>query len=130
MNNKEQKKIQKFTTLYMPLGMCFGMSMGMLYGMLLFDNMTLGMTMGMSIGMCIGLAIGSAKDKRLSEHMMQITKIEDNETLADKIIYAVDEDGNEKSYKVSAKIAKSEKFAIGDRVAEETNKTLVSLETK
>jgi len=82
------------------------------------------------MGMCLGLAIGSAKDKRLSENMMHITRIEDDETSADKIIYAVDKDGNEKSYKVSERIAKNAKFAVGDRVAEETNKSLVSLENK
>lgn len=130
MENRYEKKIQKFTTLYMSLGMTFGMSMGMLYGMLLFDNMALGMSTGLSMGMCIGLAIGAAKDKRLSEHMMEITRIEDDETSADKIIYAVDKDGNEKSYKVSEKIAKSAKFAVRDRVSEEKNGALVSLESK
>ncbi|MBR2402103.1 MAG: hypothetical protein IKB01_04920 [Lachnospiraceae bacterium] len=130
MDNKNDKKIQKFTNLYMSLGMMLGMSTGMLYGMLLFDSMALGMTTGMSMGMCLGLAIGSAKDKRLSENMMEITRIEDDETSSDKIIYVVDKDGNEKSYKVSARIAQNAKFAEGDRVAEETNKTLVSLENK
>ena len=130
MENKNEKKIQKFATLYMSCGMMLGMSTGMLYGMLLFDSMALGMTTGLSMGMCLGLAIGSAKDKRLSENMMHITRIEDDETSADKIIYAVDKDGNEKSYKVSARIAKNAKCAVGDRVAEETNKTLVSLESK
>ena len=128
MDNKNDKKIQKFTSLYMSLGMMLGMSTGMLYGMLLFDNMPLGMTTGMSMGMCLGLVIGSAKDKRLSENMMHITGIEDDETSSDKIIYAVDKEGNEKLYKVSEKIAKNAKFAVGDRVAEETNKMLVSLE--
>ena len=130
MDNKNDKKIQKFTSLYMSLGMMLGMSTGMLYGMLLFDNMPLGMTMGMSLGMCLGLVIGNAKDKRLSENMMHITRIQDDETSADKIIFAIDKDGNEKSYKVSERIAKNAKFAVGDRVAEETNKMLVSLENK
>lgn len=130
MENENDKKIKKFTSLYMSLGMCFGMSIGMSLGMLLFDNMTLGMCLGMSMGMCIGLAIGAAKDKRLSENMMKINRIEDDETSSDKIIYAVDKDDNEKSYKVSEKIAKNAKFAVGDRVAEETNKMLVSLENK
>jgi len=130
MENKNDKKIQKFTSLYMSLGMMLGMSIGMLYGMLLFDNTALGMTTGMSLGMSLGLVIGSAKDKRLSENMMNITRIEDCDVSADKIIYTVDKDGNEKSYKVSARIAKNAKFAIGDRVAEETNKMLVSLENK
>ena len=130
MEPKNDKKIQKFTSLYMSLGMCFGMSIGMLYGMLLFDNMALGMSMGISTGMGIGLLIGSTKDKRLSENMMYITRIEDAETSAEKKIYAVDKEGTEKSYKLSEKIIKSEKFAVGDRVAEDTNKMLVSLETK
>jgi len=130
MDNKNDKKIQKFTGLYMSLGMMLGMSTGMLYGMLLFDNMALGMCLGMSMGTCFGLAIGSAKDKRLSENMMHITRIQEDIEADSKIIYTVDKDGNEKSYKVSARIAKNAKFAIGDRVAEETNKTLVSLENK
>ena len=130
MNNKNEKKFQKFTTLYMSMGMCFGMSIGMAFGMLLFDNMTLGMCLGMSVGMSIGLAIGTAKDKRLSENMMHITRIEDDATSSDKIIYAVDKEGNEKIYKVSERIAKNVKFTVGDSVAEETNKTLVSLEEK
>ena len=130
MENKNDKKIQKFTGLYMSLGMMLGMSTGMLYGMLLFDNMALGMCLGMSMGTCFGLAIGSAKDKRLSENLMHITRIQEDIEADSKIIYTVDKDGNEKSYKVSARIAKNAKFAIGDRVAEETNKTLVSLENK
>lgn len=130
MDNKNDKKIQKFTSLYMSLGMCFGMSIGMSLGMILFDNMTIGMSLGMSLGMCLGLVVGSAKDKRLSENVMQITRIEDGETSSDKIIYAVDKDRNEKSYKVSERIMKNAKFTVGDRVAEETNKMLVSLENK
>lgn len=130
MDNKNEKKIQKFTSLYMSLGMMLGISMGMLYGMLLFDSMALGMSLGLSVGMCIGTAIGSAKDKRLSENMMHITRIQEDIESDGKIIYAVDKDGNEKSYKVSARIAKNAKFAVGDRVSEETNKSLVSLETK
>ena len=130
MENKNDKKIQKFTTLYMSCGMMLGMSTGMLYGMLLFDNMALGMCLGMSMGTSLGLAIGSAKDKRFSENMMHITRIQEDTELEGKIIYAIDKDGNEKSYKVSERIAKNAKFAVGDRVAEETNKTLVSLESK
>ena len=130
MENKNEKKIQKFASLYMSLGMMLGISTGMLYGMLLFDSMALGMSMGLSIGMCIGMAIGAAKDRRLSENMMHITRIQEDIEADGKIIYAVDKDGNEKFYKVSARIAKNAKFAVGDRVAEETNKSLVSLETK
>ncbi len=130
MTNNNEKQIKKFATTYMSIGMSCGLSMGMLYGMLLFDNMALGMCLGMSVGMCLGTAIGSAKDKRLSENMMHITRIQEDIEADGKIIYAVDKDGNEKSYKVSARIAKNAKFAVGDRVAEETNKSLVSLETK
>ena len=130
MENKNEKKIQKFATLYMSCGMMLGISTGMLYGMLLFDNMAIGMCLGMSMGMCLGLAIGSAKDKGLSENMMHITRIQEDIESDGKIIYAVDKDGNEKLYKVSERIAKNTKFAVGDRVAEETNKTLVSLENK
>ena len=130
MENKNDKKIQKFASVYMSLGMMLGISIGMLYGMLLFDNMAIGMCLGMSMGTSFGLAVGSAKDKRLSEYMMHITRIQEDIESDGKVIYTVDKDGNEKSYKVSARIAKNAKFAVGDRVAEETNKSLVSLETK
>lgn len=125
----DTKKVQRYTSLYMSLGMCFGLSMGLIYGQLLSpDNISLGMCMGISVGMCIGLAIGSAKDKRLSAHMMQVSRIEEIEESADLVIYAVDENGTEKEYRVNEKAMKEQKFAPGSRVAEETDGTLVSLE--
>ena len=128
-NNK--KKIQKYTALYMSIGMCFGVSGGLIYGTLLFpDNMALGMCMGIPIGMCIGIAIGSAKDKRLSEHMMEISRIEDVPESSDKLIYAMDKNGVEKEYRVTREKMKEEKFSVGNRVAEETDGTLVSLESE
>lgn len=128
MNKK--KKIQKYMTLYMSLGMCFGVSGGLIYGKILFpDNMALGMSFGIPIGMCIGMAIGTAKDKRLSEHMMEISRMEAIPESSDMLIYAIDENGVEKEYRVSEKQMKGEKFAIGNRVAEEKDASLVSLES-
>ena len=131
MDNKDKKKIQKYMTLYMSIGMCFGVSGGLLYGTILFpDNIALGICFGLPIGMCIGMAIGSAKDKRLSENMMEISRIEAVEELPDVFIYAIDKNGVEKEYSVSVKKMKEEKFSIGDRVAEEAGESLVSLESK
>lgn len=131
MDNKGKKKIQKYTTLYMSIGMCFGVSGGLIYGTLLFpDNMSLGMCFGLPIGMCIGMAIGAAKDKRLAENMMEISRIEDVQDASDKFIYAIDKNGAEKEYRVNEKKMKEEKFSVGDRVAEETEGSLVSLESK
>lgn len=130
MNNKK-KKIEKYTALYMSLGMCFGVSGGLIYGYILFpDNMPLGMSMGIPVGMCIGLAIGAAKDKRLAEKMMEIVKIEVVQTSPNVIIFVKDNSGAEKQYEVLSKKMKEEKFEIGDRVAEETDGSLVSLESK
>ncbi len=127
----KKKKIEKYTALYMSLGMCFGVTGGLIYGNILFpDNMSLGMSMGLLIGMCIGLAIGVAKDKRLAEKIMEIVRIEVVQTTPDVIIFVKDNSGAEKQYKVSSKKTKQEKFEIGDRVAEETDGSLVSLESK
>lgn len=131
MNNKKKKKIEKYTALYMSLGMCFGVSGGLIYGNILFpDNMSMGMSIGIPIGMCIGLAIGAAKDKRLAEKMMKIIRIESVETMRNIIILVKDHSGAEKQYEVSEKKMNEEKFEIGDRVAEETEGALVSLESK
>lgn len=130
MDNKK-KKIEKYTTLYMSLGMCFGVAGGLIYGNILFpDNMSLGMSMGIPIGMCIGLAIGAAKDKRLAEKMMEIVRIEVIQASPDVIIFVKDNRGVEKKYEVSFQKMKEEKFETGDRVAEETDGSLVSLESK
>ena len=114
----------------MSLGMSFGVSIGLIFGMILFpDNIALGMCFGIPIGMTYGILIGSAKDKRLSENMMEIVRIEEVSEASELLIYAVDKNGVEKEYKVSKKKMKTEKFAIGNRVAEETEGSLVSLES-
>jgi len=125
-----KKKIQKYMTLYMSIGMSFGISIGLIFGMILFpDSMPLGMCFGIPIGMSIGMAIGAAKDKRLSENMMEIVRKEDVSESSDVLIYAVNKNGLEKEYRVSAKKMKAEKFSVGNRVAEETDGSLVSLES-
>ena len=125
MDNEDKKKVQKYMTLYMGLGMCFGVSGGLI---LFPDNMSLGICFGMPIGMCIGMAIGSAKDKRLSKNMMKISRIEAVAESSDIDIYVMDKNGEEKKYSVSEKKMKEQKFTVGDRVAEETAGSLVSLE--
>lgn len=125
-----KKKVQKFMTLYMSIGMCFGVSLGLIYGMILFpDNMSIGLCFGMPIGMCLGMAIGAAKDKRLSENMMEVVRIEAVDGSTDMLVYAVSKNGNEKEYRVTGKKMKGEKFSPGNRVAEETDGSLVSLES-
>ncbi|MGN0365949.1 MAG: hypothetical protein ACI4E5_08450 [Suilimivivens sp.] len=131
MEKNGKKKIQKYTTLYMSTGMCLGVSGGLLYGRMLFpDNMLLGMSFGIPIGTCIGMAIGAAKDKRLAENMMEISRMEEVKGSPDMLIYAVDKNGAEKEYRVNEKRMKEEKFLVGDRVAEEAEGVLVSLESK
>lgn len=127
----EKKKISKYTTFYMTIGMSVGMMIGVMMQNFLFkDKMSMGMIWGMSLGMCIGLAFGAAKDKKLSEHMMKISRMEDVPESTDKFVYAVDESGEEKEYRVDVKRIVSEKFAVGDIVAEEKAGYLVSLESK
>jgi len=128
-NESGKNTIQKYQNLYMSLGMCFGSSGGLIFG-ISFDNMALGMCLGMSIGMCIGIVIGQAKDKRLSENIMIIRKVETSNNLSDIIIYVICKNEIEKQYIVTEKKMKEEKFAEGDRVAEEINGSLVSLESK
>lgn len=128
-NESGKNTIQKYQNLYMSLGMCFGSSGGLIFGVS-FDNMDLGMCLGMSIGMCIGIVIGQAKDKRLSENIMIIRKIETANDLSDIIIHVICKNEIEKQYIVTEKKMKEEKFAEGDRVAEEIDGSLVSLESK
>ena len=128
-NESGKNTIQKYQNLYMSLGMCFGLSGGLIFG-ISFDNMALGMCLGMSIGMCIGIVIGQAKDKRLSENIMIIRKVETANDLSDIIIYVICKNEIEKQYIVTKKKMKEEKFAEGDRVAEEIDGSLVSLESK
>ena len=109
MNNKNNDNtVQKYMMLYMSLGICFGLP----------------------IGMCIGMAIGEAKDKRLSENIMIIRKIETVNDSLDIIIYVIDKNEIEKQYIVTDEKMKEEKFVEGDRVAEEIDGSLVSLESK
>ena len=130
MKNK-RNKVEKYMTLYMSLGMCFGGSGGLIFGTIFFpDNMSLGICFGPIIGMCIGMAIGQEKDKRLSENIMIIRKIETVKDSSDIVIYVSDKNEIEKQYRVTEKNIKEEKFAKDDRVAEEIDGSLVSLESK
>ena len=65
-----------------------------------------------------------------AEQMMEITRIEDVPGTTDVMIYAVDEKGEEKEYRVTEKKLQEEKFSVGNRVAEETDGSLVSLESE
>lgn len=130
MDNKK-KKIDKYTALYMSLGMCFGVSGGLIFGNVIFpDNMSLGICIGIPLGMSIGLAIGVAKDKLLAEKMMEITGVDVVQKAPNTIIFVKDNNGIEKQYEITPNRMKDEKFEIGDRVSEETDGSLVSLETK
>lgn len=129
--NKNEKKIVKYMTLYMSIGMCFGVSGGLIYGNILFpDNVSYGLSFGIPIGMLVGMAIGSIKDKKLSLKMMKIIKIEKIADSKDFSVFTKDKDGVEKKYIVSEKNLKCKKFVVGDRVAQESNNNLVSLESK
>lgn len=128
---KSKNKVEKYMTLYMSLGMTFGVSGGLIFGTIFFhDNMSLGMCFGIPMGMCIGMAIGQAKDKRLSEGIMIIRKIEIAKYSTDVMIYVSDKNEIEKQYRVTEKEMKEEEFVEGDRVAEEIDGSLVSLESK
>lgn len=126
----ENKNVTKFHTLYLSLGMGIGMMLGSLIGTFCFDNLAIGMSCGLTIGMSIGMILGAQKDKRLSEQMMKVSRVEESMDSSDLLVYAVGKDGMEKEYKVTEKQQKGERFAVGDRVAEEQDGTLVSLEIK
>lgn len=129
MKNKEKKKVKKYSELYSSIGMCLGLSFGSAFGMILFpDNMSIGMCLGMPIGMCIGMVLGAEKDKQLSENRMIIDRIEriPGEGI---LVYVTDKNGKEKEYCVSEKKMKNEKFAVGNRVAEDIKGSLESLES-
>ncbi len=127
----KNKKIGKYTALYVSYGMCFGVSLGLFFGSILFhDKMVLGMPIGIPIGMCIGLVIGHVKDKSLAKKMMEVIMIENMETTGKIILFVKDKNGVDKQYEVTEKKMKEEKFEIGDCVAEETEGVLVSLESK
>lgn len=121
--------IRKYTMLYMSLGMFFGVLGGLIFGRFLnSDSMAMGMCYGIPIGMCIGMIIGSAKDKRLSKNILTISRIETMNDPSNIKIYVIDKNGTEKEYIVTDKKMKAEKFSVGDRIAEETDGSLVSLE--
>ena len=133
MEIKMDKKdaVKKYMMLYMGLGMCFGVSIGLVFGKILYpDNMSMGICFGLPIGMYIGMTIGTAKDKRLTENIMKICRIEAISGSSDTMIYSLDKNGTEKEYRVTEKKMKAEKFVVNDRVAEETDGSLVSLESK
>ena len=127
---EENKKVTKYLTLYMPLGMCLGMSVGMSLGQLVLHNLALGLSIGISLGVGIGAALGAAKDKQMSERMTEIVRIEDVPDSTDKMVYTVDKNGAEREYRVAERRIISEKFTVGDRVAEENAGYLVTLESK
>lgn len=129
MDNNCKKKIQKYMALYMSIGMSIGIPCGFIFGLILFpNNASIGMCFGIPIGMCIGMAIGYAKDKRLSENMMEVSRMEATYESSDTLIFAIDKNGIEKEYKVSVKRMKREKFSVGNRVAVDTHGYLVTLE--
>lgn len=130
MNNKENK-IGKYMTLYMSLGMCFGVSAAIIFSSFFSpDNISIGLCFGIPIGMFIGMGIGRAKDKRLSKNIMIIRKIEVIYKSTDVLVYVTDKNGIEKKYRVTQKKMKEEKLVEGDRVGQEINGSLVSLESK
>ena len=127
----KKDSVKKYTTMYMSLGMCFGVSIGLVFGRIIYtDNMSMGLCFGIPLGMCIGMAVGSAKDKRLSENMMKVSRIETIKDSSDIVIYAIDKNGAEKEYRVTEMKMKEEKFSVDDRIAEETDGFPVSLENK
>lgn len=132
INSLDKKdSVKKYTTMYMSLGMCFGVSIGLVFGRIIYtDNMSMGLCFGIPLGMCIGMAVGSAKDKRLSENMMKVSRIETIKDSSDIVIYAIDKNGAEKEYRVTEMKMKEEKFSVDDRIAEETDGFPVSLESK
>ena len=126
----KEPKFQRFANEYMGIGMCFGLAIGLAFGNVLFpDNMALGMCWGLPIGMSLGLAFGQEKDRKLWENRMEVSKIERLAGFSEVFVCAIDKDGNEKEFRVSEKRMKAEKFKAGDKVAEEREGVLVSLET-
>lgn len=121
--------LKKYMTLYMSLGMCFGVPGTLIFGSFLNFDYTTGICYGIPIGMCIGMIIGSAKDKRLSKNLMTISRIETTNAPSNIKICVIDKNGTEKEYIVTDKKMKAEKFSVGDRVAEEADGSLVSLES-
>lgn len=130
ISEMKEPKFQRFANEYMGIGMCVGLSLGVAFGNLFSPgNVGTRMCIGMAIGLCLGEALGQAKDKKLLENAMEISKIEHLAGFSEVFVYAIDKDGNEKEFRVSEKRMKSEKFKAGDKVAEEREGALVSLET-
>lgn len=130
ISEMKEPKFQRFANEYMGIGMCFGLSLGVAFGNLFSSgNVGTRMCIGMAIGLCLGEALGQAKDKKLLENAMEISKIEHLAEFSAVFVYAIDKDGNEKEIRVSEKRMKSEKFKAGDKVAEEREGVLISLET-
>ena len=130
VSEMKEPKFQRFANEYMGIGMCIGLSLGVAFGNLFSSgNVGTRMCIGMAIGLCLGEALGQAKDKKLLENAMEISKIEHLAGFSEVFVYAIDKDGNEKEFRVSEKRMKSEKFKAGDKVAEEREGVLISLET-
>lgn len=130
-NNGEKNTVQKYMPLYMSLGMCFGVSGGLILSVIFNpNNLPLGICFGLPIGMSIGIALGTAKDNSLSKNIMIITRIEAIKDSSNILIYVIDKNEIEKQYVVTEKKMKEEKFTEGDRVSEEIDGSLVSLESK
>lgn len=129
ISEMKEPKFQRFANEYMGIGMCFGLAIGLAFGNVLFpDNMALGMCWGLPIGMSLGFAFGQEKDRKLWESRMEISKIERLAGFSEVFIYAIDKDGNEKEFRVSEKTMEAENFKAGDKVAEEREGALISLE--
>lgn len=126
----QEKKLTKYTALYMCLGISVGMCLGAAYGLLFSDDLSHGLSMGVLIGLCLGIAIGAAKDKRLSENKMEICRVESAADSSDSIVYAKDKSGTEKQFRVTEKEMREQEFSVGDWVAEETKGKLISLKEK
>ena len=60
---------------------------------------------------------------------MEIRKIEHLAGFSEVFVYVIDKEGTEKEFRVSEKTMKAENFKAGDKVAEEREGVLISLET-
>lgn len=121
---------QKYRTIYMSTGICCGVFCGILLEMLQNpDHPAAGICLGILAGMCLGLTVGYFKDRKLSGQMMKVSRIEYQSAASEALVYAVDREGTEREYRISGRIMKREKFSVGDRAAEETDGSLVSLES-
>lgn len=130
VSEMKEPKFRRFANEYSGIGMCIGVSLGIVFDNLFSaGNVGTRMCIGIAVGLCLGGALGQAKDKRLLENTMKISKIENLAGFSEVFIYAIDKDGIEKQFRVSEKLMKSEKFKVGDKVAEERDGVLISLMT-